>query len=208
MKVRLLFFIFCTLSVQIASADHPKYEFRATWLTGNGIDWPKSHNVAQQKESLCKIFDVMAKGNMNAACLQVRSFSDAMYKSSYEPWSASLTGTRGGDPGYDPLAFAIEEAHKRGIELHVWVNPFRVTSSGVLDTTDLVWKNAGQWIIKYNNSSFQGQIIDPGYPEARNYVHNVCMEIINNYDIDGIVMDDYFYAYGGTYSEDATSKAL
>lgn len=208
MKVRLLFFIFCTLAVQIASADHPKYEFRATWLTGNGIDWPKSHNVAQQKESLCKIFDVMAKGNMNAACLQVRSFSDAMYKSSYEPWSASLTGTRGGDPGYDPLAFAIEEAHKRGIELHVWVNPFRVTSSGVLDTTDLVWKNAGQWIIKYNNSSFQGQIIDPGYPEARNYVHNVCMEIINNYDIDGIVMDDYFYAYGGTYSEDAASKAL
>lgn len=189
MKVRLLFFIFCILSVQIASADYPKYEFRATWLTGNGIDWPKSHNVAQQKESLCKIFDVMAKRNMNAACLQVRSFSDAMYKSSYEPWSASLTGTRGGDPGYDPLAFAIEEAHKRGIELHVWVNPFRVTSSGVLDTTDLVWKNAGQWIIKYNNSSFQGQIIDPGYPEARNYVHNVCMEIINNYDIDGIVMD-------------------
>lgn len=203
--------LFCLLAILLTSAvfaEQPKYEFRATWLTGNGIDWPKSHNVAQQKESLCKIFDVMAKGNMNAACLQVRSFSDAMYKSSYEPWSASLTGTRGGDPGYDPLAFAIEEAHKRGIELHVWVNPFRVTSSGTLDTTDLVWKNAGKWIIKYNNSSFKGQIIDPGYPEAREYVHNVCMEIINNYDVDGIVMDDYFYAYGGTYSEDAASKAL
>lgn len=189
-------------------AEQPKYEFRATWLTGNGIDWPKTTNIERQKEMLCDIFDVMAKGNMNAACLQVRSLCDAMYRSSYEPWSASLTGTRGEDPGYDPLAFAIEEAHKRGIELHVWVNPFRVTSSGYLDTTDLVWKNAGQWLIKYNTTSFSGQIIDPGYPEAREYVHKVFMEIVNNYDIDGIVMDDYFYAYGGTNNHDAASKKL
>ena len=208
MKKRILLCFFAILLTSFSFAENPKYEFRATWLTGNGIDWPKTKNIEQQKQTLINIFDVMAKGNMNAACLQVRSFCDALYKSSYEPWSASLTGTRGGDPGYDPLAFAIEEAHKRGIELHVWVNPFRVTSSGVLDTTDLVWKNAGQWIIKYNNSSFKGQIIDPGYPEAREYVHKVCMEIINNYDVDGIVMDDYFYAYGGTYSEDAASKAL
>lgn len=208
MKKSLLICLFATLVASFSLAENPKHEFRATWLTGCGIDWPKTHAIKQQKESLCQILDVMARGNMNAACLQVRSFSDAMYKSSYEPWSSSLTGTRGGDPGYDPLAFAIEEAHKRGIELHVWVNPFRVTSSGVLDTADLVWKNAGQWIIKYNNSSFKGQIIDPGYPEARKYVHNVCMEIINNYDVDGIVMDDYFYAYGGTKSEDATSKSL
>ena len=208
MKKRILLCFFAILLTSFSFAENPKYEFRATWLTGNGIDWPKTKNIEQQKQTLINIFDVMAKGNMNAACLQVRSFCDALYKSSYEPWSASLTGTRGGDPGYDPLVFAIEEAHKRGIELHVWVNPFRVTSSGVLDTTDLVWKNAGQWIIKYNNSSFKGQIIDPGYPEAREYVHKVCMEIINNYDVDGIVMDDYFYAYGGTYSEDAASKAL
>lgn len=204
-----IIFLFAILLISVRGyAENPKHEFRATWLTGNGIDWPKTTDVQSQKEMLCDIFDVMARGNMNAACLQVRSFCDALYKSSYEPWSKSLTGTRGGDPGYDPLAFAIEEAHKRGIELHVWVNPFRATSSGVLDTTDLVWKNAGQWIIKYNNSSFKGQIIDPGYPEAREYVHNVIMEIVNNYDIDGVVMDDYFYAYGGTYSEDAASKAL
>ena len=208
MTKRLLSFFLMCCSVSFLWAEQPKYEFRATWLTGNGIDWPKSHNVQQQKESLCNILDVMAKGNMNAACLQVRSFCDALYRSSYEPWSYALTGTRGGDPGYDPLAFAIEEAHKRGIELHVWVNPFRATSSGTLDTTDLVWKNAGQWIIKYNNSSFNGQIIDPGYPEAREYVHKVMMEIVNNYDIDGIIMDDYFYAYGGTYNEDAASKKL
>lgn len=205
MRKTLLLSLFVCVLAQISHAQQPKHEFRATWLT-NSIDWPKTTNVETQKQTLCNIFDVMAKGNMNAACLHVRAYSDAMYRSSYEPWSASLTGTRGGDPGYDPLAFAVEEAHKRGIELHVWVNPFRVTSSGYLDTTDLVWKNAGQWIIKYNNSSFKGQIIDPGYPEARAYVHKVMMEIVNNYDIDGIVMDDYFYAYGGTYSEDAASK--
>ena len=143
MKNRILFSFFCILCSMLVLANNPKHEFRATWLTGNGIDWPKTTNVAQQKQTLINILDVMEKGNMNAACLQVRSFCDALYQSSYEPWSASLTGTRGGDPGYDPLAFAIEEAHKRGIELHVWVNPFRVTSSGKLDTTDLVWKNAG-----------------------------------------------------------------
>ena len=207
MKKSLLFLVLALAACQMTYANNPKHEFRATWLT-NGIDWPKSHNVDQQKENLCKILDVMARGNMNVACLHVRVCCDAMYQSSYEPWSSTLTGTRGGDPGYDPLAFAIEEAHKRGIELHAWVNPFRVTSSGYLDTTDLVWKNAGQWIIKYNNSSFKGQIIDPGYPEAREYVHKVLMEIVENYDIDGILMDDYFYAYGGTYSEDAASKAL
>lgn len=209
MKIKSFLLLCSVCMTQLVDATNPKYEFRATWLTtGFSIDWPKSKNIELQKENLCKIFDVMERGNMNAACLQVRSFSDAMYQSSYEPWSVELTGTRGGDPGYDPLAFAIEEAHKRGLELHVWVNPFRVTSSGTLDTTDLVWKNAGQWIIKYNNSSFKGQIIDPGYPEAREYVHKVMMEIVENYDIDGILMDDYFYAYGGTYSEDATSKSL
>lgn len=209
MKKSFLFLLLALLMGTITHAENPKHEFRATWLTtGFGIDWPKTKNVEQQKKTLCNIFNALQRGNMNAACLQVRSFCDAIYQSSYEPWSDVLTGTRGQDPGYDPLAFAIEEAHKRGIELHVWVNPFRVTSSGTLDTTDLVWKNAGQWIIKYNNSSFKGQIIDPGYPEAREYVHKVMMEIVTNYDIDGILMDDYFYAYGGTYSEDANSKAL
>lgn len=209
MKKLISVLLLALLASSVGLANNPKYEFRATWLTtGFGIDWPKSRDVNTQKESLCKIFDVMARGNMTAACIQVRSFCDAIYQSSYEPWSSILTGTRGEDPGYDPLAFAIDEAHKRGLELHVWINPFRVTSSGSLDTTDLVWKNAGQWIIKYNNSSFKGQIIDPGYPEARAYVHNVMMEIVNNYDIDGVIMDDYFYAYGGTYSEDAASKAL
>ena len=204
---KILLFLF-TLAVGISTLyANPKHEFRASWMTtGYGLDWPRQKTADAQQQELRQKLDALVVGNHNAVCLQVRSFCDAIYKSSYEPWADCLTGTRGQDPGYDPLAFAIEEAHKRGLELHVWVNPFRVTPSGTLSTDDPVWKNAGQWIIKYNNSSFSGQIIDPGYPEARDYVHKVFMEIVNNYDIDGILMDDYFYAYGGTYLEDEVSK--
>lgn len=205
MKKTLLFFF--TLLFCASIFANPKSEFRATWLTtGFSIDWPKTRGVDAQKQELISKLDVMQKGNMNVVCLQVRSFCDAIYKSSYEPWAECLTGTRGQDPGYDPLAFAIEEAHKRGLELHVWVNPLRATSSGTLPETDLLVQNAGQWLIKYDNSSFKGQIIDPGFPEARKYVIKVLMEIINNYDVDGILMDDYFYAYGGTKNEDIASR--
>ena len=203
-----IFLFLFTLAIGACSLfANPKYEFRASWMTtGFSIDWPRQKTAEAQKAELQQKLDALVAGNHNAVCLQVRSFADAIYKSSYEPWADCLTGTRGKDPGYDPLAFAIEEAHKRGLELHVWVNPFRVTSSGVLPDSDLVVQNAGQWIIKYNNSSFKGQIIDPGYPEARDYVHKVFMEIVNNYDIDGILMDDYFYAYGGTKNEDSDSR--
>ena len=202
------------MALQSSFAASPKEEFRATWLaTVFSIDWPKTsattaaNRTAQQKE-LTDIFDKMKAGNMNAVCFQARGRSDAFYKSSYEPWAAELAGSRGTNPGYDPLAFAIEEAHKRGMELHVWVNPFRVTSSGTLSSSDKVKQNAGNWIIKYNNGTFTGEIIDPGYPEAREYVLDVLMEIVENYDVDGILMDDYFYPYGGTTTEDAKSKSL
>ena len=213
MKKSISLFLLAILICLPIVAQQPKHEFRATWLaTVSNIDWPKNRatsdeNRELQKKELTDIFDKMQAGNMNAVCMQVRSLCDAMYKSSYEPWSAALTRTRGLDPGYDPLQFAIEEAHKRGLELHVWVNPFRVTSSGTLDSSDKLWQHAGDWIIKYDNGSFKGQIIDPGYPEARQYVINVLMEIVNNYDIDGILMDDYFYPYGGTTTEDADSKS-
>ena len=205
---KILLFLF-TLAVGVSTLyANPKHEFRASWMTtGYGLDWPRQKTADAQQQELRQKLDALVAGNHNAVCLQVRSFCDAIYKSSYEPWADCLTGTRGQDPGYDPLEFAIQEAHKRGLELHVWVNPFRVTPSGTLSTDDPVWKNAGQWIIKYSNSSFSGQIIDPGYPEARDYVHRVFMEIVNNYDIDGILMDDYFYAYGGTNNEDADSRS-
>lgn len=198
-------------------ASSPKREFRATWFTTHyAIDWPTTYvtstgnatQIARQKKEMTDIMDALVEGHMNAFCFQARPTADAFYQSSYEPWSVNLSGTRGLDPGYDPLAYAVEEGHKRGLEVHLWVNPYRVTTSGSPKTTDPVYQNCHDWLIKYDNGSFSGTIIDPGFPQARQYVINVLMEMINNYDVDGILMDDYFYPYGGTTTEDATSKAL
>ena len=204
------------LSAQSSNNASPKHEFRATWFTTvTNIDWPTATNltVDQQKAELRAILDKLQAGNINAVCLQVRSQSDALYKSSYEPWAVALTGTRGKDPGYDPLEYAIQEAHKRGMELHAWVNPFRISTTEGGRLTEAQVNNlykglSWSWVLAYNNvGSFTGQIIDPGYPAAREYIKNVVMEIAK-YDIDGILMDDYFYPYGGTTTEDAVSKGL
>ena len=214
MKKHLLLFLSVIFSLSLFAA--PKYEFRATWFaTVTNIDWPTATNltVDQQKAELRAILDKLQAGNINAVCLQVRSQSDALYKSSYEPWAVALTGTRGKDPGYDPLEYAIQEAHKRGMELHAWVNPFRISTTEGGRLTEAQVNNlykglSWSWVLAYNNvGSFTGQIIDPGYPAAREYIKNVVMEIAK-YDIDGILMDDYFYPYGGTTTEDAVSKGL
>lgn len=198
-------------------AEDPRQEFRATWLTTHyRIDWPSTvirttgntTQIAAQKRELCAILDTLKAGHLNATMLQVRPTADAFYQSSYEPWSHNLTGTRGMDPGYDPLAYAIEEAHKRGIELHAWVNPFRYeVTTGQYGESDIRAQHP-EWIISYSNGSYNGTILDPGLPEVRQYVTNVIMEMVNNYDIDGMIWDDYFYPYGGTTTEDAASKAL
>ena len=204
------------LSALSSNNATPKHEFRATWFaTVTNIDWPTAPNltVDQQKAELIAILDKLQAGNINAVCLQVRSQGDALYKSSYEPWAVALTGTRGKDPGYDPLEYAIQEAHNRGMELHAWVNPFRMstTKDGRLteaQVNDLYTGLSWKWVLTYDNGTFTGQIIDPGYPAARKYIKNVVMEIVDKYDIDGILMDDYFYPYGGTTDEDAVSKGL
>ena len=208
------------LSAQSSNNASPKHEFRATWFTTvANIDWPSKSNltVDQQKAELTNLLDQLAASNINAVCFQVRGRSDAYYKSNYEPWAKELTNTLGQDPGYDPLAYVITEAHKRGMELHAWINPFRIstTTNNRLTENDInslykaptgKTKLKWEWVLAYNNSSFTGQIIDPGNPAAREYVVNVLMDIVENYDIDGVVMDDYFYAYGGTTIEDQTSQ--
>ena len=212
------------LLVQTSWAQSPKTEFRATWFTTHyGIDWPKtkatsSTNITKQKKEMTDIFDQMQAGNLNAACMQVRPVCDAFYQSSYEPWSHILTGTRGKNPGYDPLAYAVQEAHARGMELLAWVNPFRyeinaeervtaINNGSGLAGSDPIRANHPDWLLTYDNGTFKGTILDPGNPEARAYVVKVLMEIVNNYDIDGMLMDDYFYAYGGTTTEDAASQS-
>ena len=214
--------ILSSLSLIAQNSDNisPKHEFRATWFTTvTNIDWPSKSNLTidQQKAELTNLLDQLAASNINAVCFQVRGRSDAYYKSNYEPWAKELTNTLGQDPGYDPLAYVITEAHKRGMELHAWINPFRVstTTNNRLTENDInslykaptgKTKLQWSWVLAYNNGSFTGQIIDPGVPDAREYVVNVLMDIVTHYDIDGVVMDDYFYAYGGTTTEDQTSQ--
>lgn len=210
--------LLCGLFVQAVRAQSPKREFRATWIaTVANIDWPSTKvttsgnttQIKKQKDQLTSILDALQAGNINAVCLQVRPTSDAFYPSALSPWSEYLTGARGKDPGYDPLAFAIQEAHKRGIELHAWFNPFRYerSSSNTFGNVDIRASHP-DWIIQYNNGSFSGTILDPGLPEVRQYLKEVIGELIANYDIDGILADDYFYPYGGTTTEDAASKAV
>lgn len=168
-------------------------EFRAIWVaTVWNIDWPSTQitstgnatQMAAQKAELITILERAKQGNLNAVMLQVRSHGDALYESSYEPWSSALTGTRGTNPGYDPLAFAVEEAHKRGIELHAWINPYRIGEYSI---------NAPQvkdsWRIGTGSTAF----LDPGNPEVRKLTLDVITEILTKYDIDGIIFDDYFY---------------
>ena len=217
------------LSAQSSNNASPKHEFRATWCaTVTNIDWPttkvtkvtdEASRTAQQKE-LTDILDALQAGNINAVCLQVRSLCDALYESSYEPWAACLTGERGKNPGYDPLQFAIEECHKRGMELHVWINPYRVTSEKLttgsnpysdLPADDKLYTHGeshlSDKVIKYQNGEKYGQVLDPGYPEVREHIVKVLQEIVTNYDIDGMLMDDYFYPTGAD-DYDAASQAL
>ena len=130
---------------------------------------------------------------MNAVIVQVRPKADAFYVSKTEPWSQFLTGTRDGAPGYDPLAFMLEEAHRRGLELHVWLNPFRVTTGEDLSVLSprSVGRRHPEWLVRYVGRWY----LDPGRYEVRSYLLSVVAEIVRGYDVDAIHMDDYFYPY-------------
>lgn len=189
----------------------PKAELRSAWLaTVWGIDWPSNTGtsasvISKQKAELAAILDNLKAAGLNSVSFQVRSMADAMYKSSYEPWSKFLTGTRGtapSDASWDPLAYCVEQCHARGLECHAWVNPFRFSTGSSLPTTSLdkAAINAG-WILTYkktnsDNTTTTTHILDPGNAGARARIVNVCREIITNYDVDGLMFDDYFYPEG------------
>ena len=177
-------------------AQSPKREWRSTWLaTVANIDWPRVRGtspeiIAQQKQGMIDYLDGLKMMNMNAICFQVRSMCDAMYESSYEPWSSYLTGTRGTNPGWDPLAFVVEECHKRGIDCYAWVNPYRWTSNNANWKTpiDQSFKDRGLLL-----ASGERIYLNPGLPEVREHIVKVCKEIITKYDVQGLIFDDYFY---------------
>ena len=186
----------------------PKREFRASWLTTVwAIDWPNPHSKPdaagqlKQQEYMLSLIKLHEKANLNAIFFQVRGFCDAMYNSKYEPWSQYLTGTRGGEPTYDPLQLVIDSAHARGIEVHVWLNPYRYASSdatyGKNHEKDY-YNTHPDWLVKCGDIT----ILNPSLPEVRQQICNVVGDILGKYDVDGVIFDDYFHQSGYQNSYD------
>ena len=190
-----------------ATARAADAEFRGAWVaTVYNLDWPSKPGLpaAEQQAQLRDLLDRAAELKLNAILLQVRPASDALYASKLEPWSQFLSGKQGVSPGYDPLTFAITEAHARGIELHAWVNPFRAAANATQPlAANHVAREHPEWTRKYG-----GQLwLDPGDPAAREYVLTVFEDIVRRYLVDGLHIDDYFYPYpkgGAPFPDEAT----
>ena len=177
-------------------APAPKYEFRGAWIaTVINLDWPaQGASSDYQKAQLRNIMARLKDAGINAVFFQVRSEADAMYESGLEPWSYWLTGRQGRAPNpfYDPLRFAIEEAHKHGMELHAWFNPYRAErGSGYSNASSHVTITRPEWIYKAGPLS----LLDPGQAAVRDYITTIVMDVADRYDIDGVHFDDYFYPY-------------
>lgn len=199
MKFRLSFFIFfCIGALRLFSQDTARPEFRGVWIaTVSNIDWPHPSvkNSNSQKESFTKLLDLHKKNGMNAVIVQIRPSSDAIYSSSLEPWSEWFSGTQGlpPSPWYDPLAFMIEETHKRGMEFHAWMNPYRAVFNerkSSLSPTHIT-KIHPEWFVAYGDKRY----FDPSNAEARKYVAYIVKDVVKRYDVDAIHFDDYFYPY-------------
>ncbi|MFD1199517.1 glycoside hydrolase family 10 protein [Brucella gallinifaecis] len=184
--------------------------FNASWVaTVLNLDWPSrastqiendSERVAAQKREMVRMFDEASAHGINAVIFQVSPAADAFYKSEYLPWSSYLTGRLGKAPGFDPLRFAISEAHKRGIELHAWLNPYRVSmdirpatheelKNSSPDSPPSIYKTKPEWV----GISADRYVLDPGIPAVREWVSNITAEVVQKYDVDGVQFDDYFY---------------
>lgn len=171
-------------------------EMRGLWVaTVANIDWPSRNSLTadQQRAELIDILDRARTLGLNAILLQVRPAGDAVYNSSIEPWAAMLTGTQGTNPGYDPLAFAVEQAHLRGLELHAWINPFRAgnTRDSLLLAPTHAFNAQRSVMAVYGTQLW----FDPGEPAVHDHAMRVVRDIVQRYDIDAIHADDYFYPY-------------
>src|SRR5208282_4517401 len=183
----------------VVTPPEPPREFRGAWIAvvASNQDWPSKPGLAveEQKAELISLLDRAAQLHLNAVIFQVRPACDAMYASPIEPWSACLTGTQGKapEPFYDPLAFAIKEAHKRGLELHAWFNPFRAWHllSKSIVAPNHITKTHPELVREYDTQFW----LDPGEPAVREYVLRVVMDVVKRYDVDGVTFDDYFYPY-------------
>ena len=189
-----------------------KPEFRAVWVaTVDNIDWPDSPTIYAhiQKAAFLKLLNMHQRNGMNAVIVQIRPSADAFYPSPFEPWSQWLTGVQGQAPFpyYDPLEFMITETHKRGMEFHAWMNPYRavfsITNSSITSTH--ITRQHPEWFITYGDKKY----FDPGNKDVQRYVTNVVKDVVKRYQVDAVHFDDYFYPYriaGKEFPDDAKYK--
>src|SRR6266498_613677 len=194
----------------IAPGGIASRQLRGTWIGSfKNLDWPSRPGLSadRQRAELADLLDLAERLRLNAVLLQVRPTGDALYPSRYEPWSKWLTGVQGRSPGYDPLAFAVRAAHDRGLELHAWFNPFRVSErrerSGLVAAHPA--RRHPRWVVEYG-----GQLwYDPGNPAVRALAVGVIGDVARRYDVDGVHLDDYFYPYpvgGERFGDQATFR--
>lgn len=175
-----------------------KEEMRGAWIaTTKNIDFPSNKylTTAEQKREFIEMLDLFSEIGINAVMVQVRPAADAFFPSKFEPWSEWLTGKQGKAPYpyYDPMKFMIEECHKRGIQFHAWINPFRAVAN--IETADVapdhISNRKPEWFFTYDINKY----FNPGIPEVQHYIINIITDIVRRYDVDGIHFDDYFYPY-------------
>ena len=192
------FFIIAYLLLPIFSFSQGRPEFRGVWIaTVDNIDWPSkgNYNADSQKAEFIKLLDMHQRNGMNAIVAQIRPATDAFYPSQYEPWSEWLTGKQGLPPSpyYDPLEFMLTETHKRGMEFHAWINPYRaifnIGKSSISPTH--ITNIRPEWFLTYGDKRY----FDPGNKEVQQYVTNIIKDIVSRYPVDAIHFDDYFYPY-------------
>ena len=183
-------------------------EMRGAWVsTVYNMDWPSTtarNDISSQKQEFISLLDKLQECGLNTVVVQVRPKGDALYSSDINPWSDVLTGTQGKNPGYDPLAFMIEETHKRGMEFHAWFNPYRITTSGT-DTSVLASSHPGRknpsWVVSDGKALYY----NPGKPEVIQHIVDTVSEVVKMYDVDAIHFDDYFYK--GAFNDNDTYNA-
>jgi len=209
MLATLLGFVLATSAVIEPPPPAPR-EFRGVWVaTIDHIDWPPKDvfSTEKQQEALINILDRAQQLHLNAIILQVRPMGDALYKSRFEPWSEWLTGSQGTptSPEWDPLEFAVREAHQRGLELHAWFNPYRVWHPAAKGrpASNYLGYTHPRWVKSYGKFEW----LDPGEKGVQDWVQNVILDVVRRYDIDGVHIDDYFYPYpvaGVSFPDDSS----
>lgn len=193
MKIKTVLLLFALLMSFSGTglAQSPKREFRGAWIQCVNGQFQGMGKEAMQ-QTLTSQLNTLQQAGINAIIFQVRAEADALYRSSYEPWSRFLTGVQGKNPGWDPLQWMIDECHKRGMELHAWINPYRAKTKGTAALSPIHPYN------KYPRLfvTYAGQLyFDPALPENRKYICKIVSDIVTRYDVDAIHMDDYFYPY-------------